>query len=75
MVRYNMYFVTYYDEEAKKVLEELKNMEISVINMMRSSILKEFYYITVEGSENLEDKLEERVKKITGCWVKVERVR
>jgi len=70
-----MYFVTYYDEEAKKVLEELKNMEISVINMMRSSILKEFYYITVEGSENLEDKLEERVKKITGCWVKVERVR
>jgi len=70
-----MYFVTYYDSEAEKVKKELENMRLSIVNVIRSSILKEFYYFTLEGAENLENEIEERVKKITGCWVKVERVR
>lgn len=75
LAKYNMYFVTYYNNEAEKVKRELENMGLSIINIVRSSILKEFYYITLEGDENLENEIEERVKKITGCWVKVERVR
>jgi len=70
-----MYFVTYYDSEAERVKKELENMGLSIVNVVRSSILKEFYYFTLEGAENLENEIEERVKKITGCWVKVERVR
>ncbi len=75
MATYNVYFVTYYDEEAKRVLNEISNMGLTIVKCIRSSILKEFYYLVVSGGEGFENEIERKIREITGCWVKVERVR
>jgi len=75
LARYNVFFVTYHDDEVEKVIKELMNMGFSIVSITKSSILREFYYLKIDGSENMEEVIEKKIKEITDCWVKVEHVR
>ncbi len=59
-----LYFNTYYEDTAKRIIEALRNALPLKVNVERSKVVPELYYVDIEaGEENLEE-LRERVEKL-----------
>ncbi len=65
-VRTDVVFVTFNDDEARKIIEEISR-RYKVIKAVRSKVVKELYFVSIEGTA---EGVEEYLRRDSVKWRK-----